>query len=293
MVARSGHPSVVLAVLALVALTSCGDTTGPAVATTTTEPAPTTTQPAPEPVGGLVAEIGTNRLYAVNRAFGLVLRNTTDEPIVVRELQLDSRLFATLPPTVDEIALPAGGRRLVVPLPYGEVRCDDESGPTFPVRVVVDGGEELHLDAPEEYEGAIARLHQRECAAADVRERVDITWGDEWVQDGITVSGELRLDQRHRGEPVAIDDAVGNVIFTLVLDEAHPVMEVSDDAPSASVPVVISADRCDPHAVAEFKTPFLFLSWVAVGDGEPVPVPLQLTGDARTALEQLIATCST
>ena len=146
---------------------------------TTTAPPPETTAPAPEPVGGLVAEIGINRLYAVNRAFGLVLRNVTDEPIVVQEMQLDSDLFETMPATERTVTLPAGGRRLVLALPYGEVRCDDDPGATFPVVVVLDGGEELHLDAPEEYEGAVARLHARECAAADVHERVDITFGDE------------------------------------------------------------------------------------------------------------------
>ena len=159
--------------------------------------------------------------------------------------------------------------------------------------VVLDDGEALRLDAPEEYEGAVARLHGRESATADVLESVDITFGDTWVQDGIAVDGELHLEQRHPGEPVAIDNTVGNVIFTLILERDHPVVEVSDDTPSATVPVTISADRCDPHAVAEFKTPYLFLSWVAVGDGEPVAVPLKLTGAARQALDDLIATCST
>jgi hypothetical protein len=208
-------------------------------------------------------------------------------------MQLESPLFETVPATERTVTLPAGGRRLVLALPYGPVRCDDEPGPTFPVRVVLDGGEELHLEAPEEYERAVARLHSRECAAADVRERADITWGDEWVQDGTRVTGELHLDQRHPGEPVAIDDATGNVIFTLLLEDTHPVLAVSDDEPSATVPVTISADRCDPHAVAEFKTPYLFLSWATVGDAEPVPVPLELTGAARQALVDLIATCST
>jgi hypothetical protein len=239
-----------------------------------------------------VAELGTNRLYAVHRGFGLALRNVDDRPIVIRSMQLASPLFSPMPPIEREVTI-APGRRLVLALPYGEARCGDEPGPTFPVTVVLAGGEELHLDALEEYDGAVARLHQRECAAADVHERVDITFGDHWVQDGIDVTGELRLEQRHPGEPVALDDAVGNVIFTLVLDEAHPVLEVNDEEPAASVSVTISADRCDPHAIAEFKTPFLFLSWVTVGDADPVPVPLELTGAARTALEQLIATCST
>jgi hypothetical protein len=291
-VARSRLTTAVASVLVALLAAACGDTTGPA-ASTTTEPEPTTTVTAPEPVQGLVAELGTNRLYAIHRAFGLVLRNVTDQLVVVQEMQLESDLFAELPPTKRTVTLPAGGRRLVLALPYGEVRCDDEPGPTFPVRVVLDGGGELHLDAPEEDVGAVARLHARECAAADVRERADITWGEEWVQDGTRVTGELHLDQRHPGERVAIDDATGNVIFTLVLEDAHPVLEVSDAAPSATVPVIISADRCDPHAVAEFKTPYLFLSWATVGDADPVPVPLELTGAARQALVDLIATCST
>ena len=253
----------------------------------------TITVPAPEPVGGLLAEIGVNRLYAVHRAFGLSLRNVTDHPVEVLDARLDSPLFAPQPATPRSVVLPPGGRRQVLPLPYGEVRCDDEPGPTFAVVLTLSSGMEVHLDAPEEYEGALARLHQRECAAADVLERVDITWGDDWLQDGTRVTGALRLEQRHPGVAVAIDDAVGNVIFTLVVDRSHPVVAVTDDAPEASIPVTIVADRCDPHAVAEFKTPYRFLSWVAVGDAEPVAVALDLTGAARTALERLIATCST
>ena len=68
---------------------------------------------------------------------------------------------------------------------------------------------------------------------------------------------------------------------------------MSDDEPTASVPVTISADRCDPHAVAEFKRPYVFLGWVGVGDADPVPVELVLTGGARQALVDLIASCST
>lgn len=282
-----------LALLATALVAGCDDSSDAGSPMTATTDAPSaTTEPAPEPVAGLIAELGTNRLYAVDRAFGLVLQNVGNAPVVVREMQLDSVLFAFRPPSDREVPI-APGQRLVVPLPYGEVRCDDEPGPTFPVALVVGGGEVVHLDAAEEYDGAVARLHARECAAADVLERVTITFGDTWTEDGITVAGELHVEQRHAGAPVAIDDAVGNVIFTLITEQAHPVLRVSDEKPSATVPVTISADRCDPHAVAEFKTPFLFLSWIAVGDAGPVPVPLEVTGTARTALEQLIARCST
>ncbi len=102
----------------------------------------------------------------------------------------------------------------------------------------------------------------------------------------------MTLEQQHSGVPVAIDDVVGNLIFTLHLEQDHPVLRVSDDEPVARLPVTISADRCDPHAVAEFKRPYVFLSWIEVGDAGPVPVELELTGGARQALIDLIAACS-
>ena len=276
--------------LALVAAGCAGSDDPAAVTTTTSAPA---VDAAPEPVRGLVAELGTNRLYVVDRAFGLSLRNVGDEPVVVRQAQLASSRFTPLPPSAREVTLQPGGQRFVLPLPYGEVRCEGEPEAAFPVVLVVDDGEELRLEVPEEYEGAVARLHERECKAAEVRERVDITFGDDWAMDGVTISGELRLDQRTPGEPVALDDAVGNVLVTLLLPQAHPVLRVTDDAPSARVRVTISADRCDPHAVAEFKQPYRFLAWVTLGDEEPVPIALDLTGGARAALDALIATCST
>jgi hypothetical protein len=277
-----------LAVLAV----GCGGSDDPSSASATAAPTTETTVVEPTPVGGLLAEIGTNRLYAVNRALGLALRNVSDAPVAVRQVQLTSDQFATVAAVDREVTLQPGGRRFVVPLPYGEVRCDEEATDTFGVLLVLADGTELRLDAAEEYAGAVGRLHARECAAADVRERVDISFGDDWTMDGFAIAGELHLAQRHPGDPVAIDDAVGNVIFTLHLQDAHPVVGVSDDDPSSVVPVTISADRCDPHAVAEFKRPYVFLSWVTVGDAAPVPVELTLTGGARQALVDLIAACS-
>jgi hypothetical protein len=157
---------------------------------------------------------------------------------------------------------------------------------------VVEGGAELGLPVVEDHPGAIGRLHRRECAAAEVAERADIRLGDEWEADGITISGELLVTKRGPGEPVTLVDAVGNVIFTLRLGGDGPPFRVTDDEPDIAVPVTISADRCDPHAVAEFKRPLVLLSWVAVGDGEPTPVEIVAEGGSRRAFEALIASCS-
>jgi hypothetical protein len=250
----------------------------------------------PAPVGGLLATIGTNRLYSLERGFGLGLRNVGDEPVVVRQLQLVSPRFEIVPMVTEEVLLQPDGRRFVLPLPYGEARCDGDAGETdaamFPTLVVVDDGDQLRVPAVEEYSGAVGRLHASECAAADVRERADVRLGDHWTRNGEAVMGELVLEQRRPGNSVSLDDARGSVMFTIRLegDEA-PALRVTDDEPMATVPIEISVARCDPHALAEAKRSFIFLTWVAVGDADPVPVEFEATGAARAALDGLLATC--
>ena len=287
---RFGRATIVAIVVVLAC--GCAGSSDTPSASPSTAPADTTAVDEPAPVGGLVATIGTNRLYALDRGLGLGLRNVGDEPVMVREIQLESPLFATVPLVAEEVLLMPGGRRFVLPVPYGEVQCDNEPDERFAVVVVVDSGEELQMPAAEDYPGAIGRLHGRECAAAAVRERADLRFGDRWTRDGNAVSGELVLEQLRPGEPVTVDDAAGSVIFTIrVDDDEPPILRVTDDEPLAGVPVTVSAERCDPHALGESKRTFIFLAWVAVGEAEPVAMDLEPTGAARSALEQVFSTC--
>jgi hypothetical protein len=282
-------------VAVLVALgAGCGSGDDDARATADAPSTASTTTTTPEPVGGLVASIGTNRLYSLDRGFGLRLRNVGDEPMVVQHLQLDSPLFEPVDPTDEEVLVPEQHRGYVLPLPYGEARCNGEPQETFDTVVVLDSGEELRVPASEDDPGAIGRLHARECAAAEVRDLVDLGWGDEWVtESNEAVRGDLVLEQRQAGAAVAVEDAAGSVIFTVLPEsDASPILLVDDDEPTDAVPVVISADRCDPHALAEAKRTFAFVAWVAVGDAEAVPVDIEPTGPARAALEGLLSTCS-
>jgi hypothetical protein len=70
---------------------------------------------------------------------------------------------------------------------------------------------------------------------------------------------------------------------------------VSGAEPSARMPVVVTAGRCDPHAVAEYKRTFVFTAWVRVGgddgDDDPVRVDIAAEGAARRALEDLLTGC--
>ena len=266
-------------------LFACGSDDAPSRA----EPRPSAT---PAPVEGLTATVGTNRLYQPRRELGLALANLGDEPTVVTGIRLESDLFEPAPVARREVVLQPGGRRLVLPLPYGAARCDGEPVAEFAATVVLEGGRELVVPAPEEYDGAVERLHARECAAAQVREAVEVAFEGAWRREGNSISGTLSLSTRSAGPEVVMEDVVGNVIFTVRTEQADgPVLEVTNDRRRATAPVTISADRCDSHAVAEFKRPFVFLSWIRVGDEPATPVELEPDGAARQALERLLASC--
>lgn len=290
---RLGTVGAIAAIV--VAVSGCGgDGDDGAADPTTTTTAAVEPEPEPEPVEGLLATVATNRLFVTRHAFGVGLRNVGETPVSVVSVRLDSGLYEPAATGAETVLLQPGGRRFVVPVPYGEPRCGDDADPTYAVVVSTDDGREVRVPAIEEFPGAIPRLHERECFTVGVHDQVDFRLGDEWAQDGIAITGELLLEQRHPGTAVAVDDVRGNVIFTVDVDrDDRPILRVDDDESTASIPITVSADRCDPHAVAEFKQPYVFQSWIAVGGGEPVPVVLEATGGARAALQQLIASCST
>jgi hypothetical protein len=282
---RSIGVMVIAAALASGACAADGGSTGDRTTTTTTS------STAPPPVEGLTATVGTNRLYQPRRELGLALANHGDAPKVVTGVRLATELFEPTPLARREVVLQPGGRRLVLPLPYGAARCGGDPAARFEALLVLDDGRELAVPAPEEYDGAVERLHARECAAAEVLQAVEISFEGTWPREGNSVSGTLSMSQRSPGAEAVMEDVVGNVIFTVRARSDEPILRTGDGHRRDAVPVTITADRCDSHAVAEFKRPFVFLSWIRLGDGSAAPVELELDGRAREALEELLASC--
>jgi hypothetical protein len=285
-----------LGLVALGVAGACGSGSEAAPTTSSGPPPPpstTTTVPEPDPpVGGLVATVEVSRLFSLQRQHALGLQNVGDQPVRVLAIALETPLFEPAPLTERELVLAPGGRELVMPVPYGAARCGPDPADTFEAVVLVEGtAAPLRMPAPEKHAGAIARLHARECAAVAVREAVDLRFADRWAQEGRSITGELELRQRTPGVEAAVDEVAGSVIFGVELDGGPPVLEVDDDDPTARVRMVVSADRCDPHALIESKKTFVFLAWVRLDGSEPIPVEVEPVGAARAALDDLLSTC--
>jgi hypothetical protein len=184
-------------------------------------------------------------------------------------------------------------------LPFGTVRCDGGNGggdageETAAVLLVdVDGGD-VRVPIEQRPSDLLVELHGTECAAAAVLADVDLRLGDTWrPTDPRTLEGELDISQRHDGAEATVQSVEGNVIFTVSGDAASPrALAVSDEHPSASAPIAITAPRCDPHALIEYKRTFIFTASIQLDAGEPARVDIKAEGAARRALENLLTSC--
>ncbi|HET6773274.1 MAG TPA: hypothetical protein VFH36_08180 [Acidimicrobiales bacterium] len=267
---------------------ACGGSDGPgensrlAGVTTTTAPA--------EPAG-LSGTLQRSTLFETRRSLLLEVRTDAGDDRVIGAVQLGSPLFEPVEPEVRDAVVPASGRPVAVPLPFGTARCDTVA--EAPAELVTDvDGEEVRVELEEVPAGLLAALHDAECAAAAVLEDVDIRLGDEWEQTAPrTVSGDIEVVQRNPGVTATVEEVAGNVIFSAGIGGAGAALQVSDEVPSARAGLVIRAARCDPHALTEYKRTFILTARVRVGEAEPVRVDLAAEGAARRTLEDLLTQC--
>lgn len=248
----------------------------------------------------LVADLQRSTLFDTRREFGLSVAATGDTDLQLETIQLATPLFEEVAPTQRDTVLGAGERALVMPLPYGTAICGDgagdddgdgDDGVAVELAAVV-GGEEVRVPVTVHPEGMLSDLHDRECAAAAVLDDVELELDGEWtVLDPTTATGRLTATQRAPGVTAQVDELLGNVIFGVTTAETAPAVTVDDDVTTASVGVTVSAARCDPHALTEYKRTFVFVAVVQVGDDEPVRVDVRAEGPAHAALGQLLTSC--
>jgi hypothetical protein len=246
-------------VVGLVLLVGCGDDGGeaPAVEVTATR----------------------SSLFDTQRTFRLELRNHGAEPVVVSGVRLVSPLFEAEPPADRRTEVPAGDQRLV-PLAFGPSVCPPGEGDPV-VEAVVDG-EAVRLPLAERPAGLLADFHDLECAQAAVRDAVDLRFGDAWASLGPrSAAGQILVEPREPDADASVESVRGNIVFSIEVTSASP----------RRLAVVVTATRCDPHALIESKRTFQYPVEVALDEGEPVWVVLEPEGAARATFERLLEAC--
>jgi hypothetical protein len=244
-----------------------------------------------EPAAPLTATLQRSTLFETHRSLRLTVTNGGNQDLEIAAVQLDSPQFELAPPQVRDVPV-AASDRVAIPLPFGTPQCGDvaDERPEVIARIA---GEDVRMAIEERPDGLLSELRDIECAASAVLASVDLRLGDTWNRtEPRTIEGKIELDQRSSGATAVLEEVRGNVIFTVrSADAGGSAIEVSDDTPSASGPIAITASRCDPHALIEYKRTFIISAYVALNGGERTRVDITAQGGARRALEELLRSC--
>jgi hypothetical protein len=227
----------------------------------------------------ITASVARDRLFDVTGTFELTFVNDGDDAVEVTAVELRSALFEPVggderQTTVDP------GRPTSMPLRYGEPRCVGEPSDALRVAATVDG-DDVVLDAGGASSGML-RLHAEQCAAAAVREAVDVSFAGDW-----------RALEPTRATGTIVLDPVGDAEVTLESVSTQIVFVTAAATPATgNVEVVVTAARCDAHALTESKKTFLFTLVLSIDGGEPVRLEQRATeGPVLDAMKRAIDEC--
>ncbi|MGR6966294.1 hypothetical protein ACU610_17680 [Geodermatophilus sp. URMC 61] len=273
------------AVLALALLCAgCAGTDG--VGEAAAPPASASAVPALPPVPGIEAEVVRQRTdVPVPGQVHVRVTDTGDRPFTVTALAIDALGFAPLPPTGLSAAFEPG-RTIALRTAYGAPDCAAPAGPPAARLTVVwpDGAvEELRVPLAGD---DLDVVHREECAVAGVRAVADVGLTG-LAPAGDAVTGTVVLTRVGDDErAVTVLDARRSVVLGVAV-EGLP-LELGPGEQRTSAPVAFTPASCEPHVLAETKQPFMFPLSVALGEAEPVPVPLPVDEAQQGVLWELV-----
>jgi hypothetical protein len=284
---------VAVALLLAAATTGCAGDDEPA------EPGgePTTASPSvsPTPDGPIEFGLRQYRSDVALRRVQIVVTNHGTQPIHVVDVQLQSPGYALVKPTRHDADLDPG-RTVDLPVILGQPQCartPTQSTGTVVVAANVRTGTappqavRLPLPTPEIL---LDQLLNDECALLMVRDAVTVTFGPFQPTDKPAVwKSTVELRRRTATEKVTLEKLGSSVIIEVKAQtKDEPLAEMAKDEDTASVPVQVSTQRCDPHALGESKQTYILPTWVRIGDSDELYTPLQLDAAQLANLKRLI-----
>lgn len=269
------------ALAALGLLVGCGDDEDDGAPPPTGEPAA-----AAEVVQ---ASVEQGRPFVARDLLEVLLRNGSDERLELRALRLVDDRFEPVAATARDVLLLAGHGPTSMPITYGAAVCEVASDAGDPaVELVRVDGSTLLVAVDASGDDFLAQLHGIECARRRVEEIVELSWGPPFTRVSDTVVElTLHVERRTAGDAVTIHDLGGTVVFAQRLPDPGAVpATLGPDDDALTIPVELSTERCEAHALTESNKTYRFNVWVAVGDEPSVLVEVLPDGEARALLDE-------
>lgn len=293
---RPGRVPAVLALLVLMPLAGCAgddepDDRAPAAKPTAS---PSVSQ---TPDGPIAFELRQYRTDELVRRIQIVVTNQQAVPIHVVDVGMRSPGYTDVPPTRHDADI-APGRTVDLPVFLSQPLCapglTQSAGTVTVVATVRQGATtkkvQLPLPTPQIL---LDRLLTDECSLRAVRDAMTVTFGPSWqpTDQPAVLHGTVELRRRTSTEKITVEKLGSSVIIEVKpRTEDKPLAEMAPDQDTASVPVEVSTQRCDPHAVGESKQTYLLPVWLRIGDSDELFAPLQLDARQLAHLKRLIDT---
>lgn len=267
-------------------LAACG-------ASVTTEGSSTVTPPAsaaPAFVLNSQGDLTFPRQFQADRVVEIQVSTASAMDGSVTSVRLESAYFEPMPATERGIRVTQGWpARLRAPL--GDPVCPAGVGPVV-AHVEVDSDGEVTSQVVTLPSEVLADINAAECAAKRVRDIAAPGFGPiESVGDG-RLRTSVVLTRGSEGSTATLERIQGNIIFQITPDAGTVPADLVLHADQVAVPVTIIATRCDPHAFAEAKKPFVFPLWVTIDDGEPHYLEYVPDDSLRRELQNLFDECA-
>ncbi|MGI8531885.1 MAG: hypothetical protein ACR2KN_02680 [Geodermatophilaceae bacterium] len=224
--------------------------------------------------------------YATTGQFQIRVHNTGPEPFTVSGVTLDSPGFQRLAATPKQSEFQPGAL-IDLRSTYGTAICGDGISPE-PAYALLDvlrpdgRSEQLRVPLPSD-NNTIPGIHAERCRAQAIAAAVTVTLVDLAVEQqngAATVSGSLRLHRAGSTASIAVVDMLGSVVLQVRPDAGTDLpVELAASDTDLAVPIRIRQATCDPHYLAEVKTPFQFPLWLSFDGGDKqyseIPVTTQ------------------
>ncbi|PBC38776.1 hypothetical protein CJ179_40130 [Rhodococcus sp. ACS1] len=216
------------------------------------------------------------------------IANTGGAPVTVTSVALDSPGFEAAPETGRVVEL-GPGNRIDVEAEYGTVRCDTRPEPAYAViGVTGQGASPVRVPLATPYD-VLGRIHDGDCAAEELARAVPVTLIPAATppEPAAPLPARLVVSRGTASGDVRVDEIGGSVLYAL-RGALPATMRADEDR--LSIDITIDAARCDPHALAESKKPFVFPLWIAVGSSAPEYSRIPVSEENRRILTNYLTT---
>lgn len=230
----------------------------------------------------LSATMTQSRVNEGTRTINAELTNTSDEPVTVQSIALDSNRFAPLAPA-EKGSVFAPDQTIDLAIEYGEPTCDGDLTQASYTATLSDGST-VELSIDRDGMAWLDRLYSKECALRTIGGIASIEYGPHFVRDTVggqqVLTGELVL-RRPAGSddsvPLTVRSLGGSVLVRLEGNPAGTLpATLEPGAQELRIPILFGSFRCDQHARAGSSQTFLlsvFVKTAALPQTRVIKVP--------------------